>query len=52
MLKVKKALEKSDRETARIHAQNAIRMKTSANNYLRLSSRLEQWRLVWSLPSR
>jgi len=40
-LKVKKAMEKGDPETCKIYAQNAIRIKTQGNNYLRLSSRLD-----------
>lgn len=39
--KIKKALEKNNTDGARIHAQNAIRQKTTAQNYLRLSSRLD-----------
>jgi len=39
--KIKKALEKDNQDGARIHAQNAIRSKTNAQNYLRLSSRLD-----------
>lgn len=41
LIKVKKAMEKGDMEIARIHGQNAIRIKNSANGYLRLASRLE-----------
>jgi len=41
LLKVKKAMQKGDEGTARIYAQNAIRMKTMGQNYLRLSSRLD-----------
>lgn len=41
LLKVKKALEKGDPETSRIYAQNAIRIKTTGLNYLRLSGRLD-----------
>jgi len=40
-LKVKKYMEKGDAETARIYAQNAIRMKSTGLGYLRLSSRLD-----------
>lgn len=40
-LKIKKAMEKGDAETARIYAQNAIRIKNTGNNYLRLASRLD-----------
>lgn len=39
--KVKKAMEKDNHEGARIHAQNAIRNKSNAQNYLRLSSRVD-----------
>merc|ERR1719453_2069350 len=39
--KIKKALEKDNHDGARIHAQNAIRAKTNAQNYLRLSSRVD-----------
>jgi len=39
--KIKKALEKDNPDGARIHAQNAIRQKTNAQNYLRLSSRVD-----------
>ena len=41
LLKVKKAMEKGDGETARIYAQNAIRQKATGNGYLRLASRLD-----------
>merc|ERR1719465_77824 len=40
-LKVKKAIEKGDPETARIYAQNAVRIKNTSLGYLRLSSRLD-----------
>merc|ERR1719321_1050762 len=40
-LKIKKGLEKGDPEVARIYAQNAIRLKTTGTNYLRLASRLD-----------
>ena len=40
-LKVKKAIEKGDPESARIYAENAIRIQKQGNNYLRLASRLE-----------
>ena len=40
-LKVKKAMEKGDAETARIYAQNAIRIKSTGVGYLRLASRLD-----------
>ena len=39
--KIKKAMEKENHDGARIHAQNAIRQKTNAQNYLRLSSRID-----------
>jgi len=39
--KIKKALEKDNNDGARIHAQNAIRQKNNAQNYLRLSSRVD-----------
>jgi len=39
--KIKKALEKDNHDGARIHAQNAIRQKSNAQNYLRLSSRVD-----------
>merc|ERR1719224_231886 len=38
---IKKALEKDNHDGARIHAQNAIRQKNNAQNYLRLSSRVD-----------
>lgn len=41
MNKVKKAMEKGDEGCARIYAQNAIRMKTQGQNYLRMASRLD-----------
>ncbi|KPA81136.1 putative vesicular protein trafficking mediator [Leptomonas pyrrhocoris] len=40
-LNVKKALEKGNPEAARIYAENAIRKRNEALNYLRLSSRLD-----------
>jgi charged multivesicular body protein 1 len=40
-LKLKKAIEQGDMERARIYAQNAIRQKNQATNYLRLSSRVD-----------
>lgn len=40
-LNVKKALEKGNPEAARIYAENAIRKRSEALNYLRLSSRLD-----------
>merc|ERR1712137_1179310 len=39
--KIKKCLEKDNPDGARIHAQNAIRQKNNAQNYLRLSSRVD-----------
>jgi charged multivesicular body protein 1 len=39
--KVKKAIEQGNLDGARIYAQNAIRKKNEAANYLRLSSRLD-----------
>merc|ERR1719359_1393586 len=39
--KIKKALEKDNNDGARIHAQNAIRNKNNAQNYLRMSSRVD-----------
>eukprot|EP01002_Notosolenus_urceolatus_P007544 NODE_3012_length_994_cov_56.441270_g2517_i0.p1 GENE.NODE_3012_length_994_cov_56.441270_g2517_i0~~NODE_3012_length_994_cov_56.441270_g2517_i0.p1 ORF type:complete len:203 (+),score=56.16 NODE_3012_length_994_cov_56.441270_g2517_i0:254-862(+) len=39
--KCKKALEKNNVESARIYAQNAIRKKNEAVNYLRLQSRID-----------
>lgn len=39
--KIRKCLEKDNHDGARIHAQNAIRQKTNAQNYLRLSSRVD-----------
>lgn len=38
---VKKAIEKGNIDGAKIYAQNAIRKKTEALNYLRLASRLD-----------
>ncbi len=40
-LKIKKAIEKGNLEGAKIYAQNAIRKKTEALNYLKLGSRLD-----------
>mmetsp|Transcript_13308 Transcript_13308/g.40265 ORF Transcript_13308/g.40265 Transcript_13308/m.40265 type:complete len:199 (-) Transcript_13308:24-620(-) len=40
-LKVKRAIEKGNMEGAKIYAQNAIRKKSEATNYLRLGSRLD-----------
>lgn len=39
--KVKKAIQKGNMEVARIHAENAIRQKTQAVNYLRMSARVD-----------
>ena len=39
--KIAKALEKDNHDGARIHAQNAIRQKNLAQNYLRMSSRID-----------
>ncbi len=39
--KVRKAIQKDDAEIARIHGQNAIRIKNQANGYLRLASRMD-----------
>eukprot|EP00160_Parvularia_atlantis_P012719 Unigene2583_Nuclearia_a/m.7976 Unigene2583_Nuclearia_a/g.7976 ORF Unigene2583_Nuclearia_a/g.7976 Unigene2583_Nuclearia_a/m.7976 type:complete len:205 (+) Unigene2583_Nuclearia_a:129-743(+) len=39
--KLKKALQQNNTEGARIYAQNAIRKKNEAINYLRLSSRVD-----------
>jgi charged multivesicular body protein 1 len=39
--KIRKALEKDNHDGARIYAQNAIRQKNQALNYLRLSSRVD-----------
>lgn len=38
---MKKAIEKGNIDGAKIYAQNAIRKKTEALNYLRLASRLD-----------
>ncbi|KMS94278.1 hypothetical protein BVRB_023020, partial [Beta vulgaris subsp. vulgaris] len=40
-LKCKKAMEKGNQDGARIYAQNAIRQKNEALNYLRLSGRVD-----------
>jgi len=40
-VKLKKAIEQGNTEGARIYAQNAIRQKNQAVNYLRLSSRVD-----------
>ena len=39
--KLKKAIQKSNLEGARIHAENAIRQKNQALNYRRMSSRVD-----------
>ncbi|CEM37554.1 unnamed protein product [Vitrella brassicaformis CCMP3155] len=39
--KVKKAIEKGNKDGARIYAQNAIRKKHEALNYLKLSSKMD-----------
>jgi len=39
--KLKKAIQKGDPESARIHAENAIRKKNEALNYMRMSSRID-----------
>ena len=38
--KLKKAIEKGNMEVARIHAENAIRQKNQALNFLRMSARV------------
>lgn len=40
-LRLKKAIEQGNTDGARIYAENAIRYKNQATNYLRLSSRLD-----------
>ncbi|CAN6704892.1 unnamed protein product [Malus baccata var. baccata] len=40
-LKIKKAMEKGNVDSARIYAENAIRKRTEQMNYLRLASRLD-----------
>ncbi|RWS21169.1 Charged multivesicular body protein 1b-like protein, partial [Leptotrombidium deliense] len=40
-LKCKKAIQKGNIEGARIHAENAIRQKNQALNYLRMSARVD-----------
>lgn len=40
-LKLKKSIQKSDMESAKIHAENAIRQKNQALNYRRMSSRID-----------
>merc|ERR1712062_275550 len=39
--KLKKAMEKGNMEVARIHAENAIRQKNQALNFLRMSARVD-----------
>ena len=39
--KIKKAIQKGNTEGARIHAENSIRQKSQALNYLRMSSRID-----------
>ncbi|XP_075232658.1 charged multivesicular body protein 1 [Lycorma delicatula] len=39
--KTKKAIQKGNMEVARIHAENAIRQKNQAVNYLRMSARVD-----------
>jgi len=39
--KMKKAIMKGQTEVARIHAENAIRQKNQAINYLRMSARVD-----------
>ncbi|XP_063233026.1 charged multivesicular body protein 1B2 [Bacillus rossius redtenbacheri] len=40
-LKCKKAIQKGNTEGARIHAENAIRQKNQALNYMRMSARVD-----------
>lgn len=40
-LKCKKAIQKGQMENAKIHAENAIRQKNQALNYLRMSARVD-----------
>ncbi|XP_076066624.1 charged multivesicular body protein 1 isoform X2 [Oratosquilla oratoria] len=40
-LKLKKAIQKGNTEGARIHAENAIRQKNQALNFLRMSARVD-----------
>lgn len=39
--KTKQAIQKGNLEVARIHAENAIRQKNQAINYLRMSARVD-----------
>jgi len=41
LVKVKKAMEKGNMDTARIYGQNAIRLRNQSNGYLRLASRID-----------
>lgn len=40
-LKLKRAIQKNNMEGAKIHAENAIRQKNQALNYLRMASRID-----------
>eukprot|EP00126_Sphaerothecum_destruens_P015611 Sdes_comp9640_c0_seq2m1131 len=40
-LKVKQAIQKGDKETARIYAENAIRKRTEGLNFLRMSAKVD-----------
>lgn len=40
-LKLKKAIQKGNMEGARIHAENSIRQKSQALNYLRMAARVD-----------
>jgi len=40
-VKLKKAIQKGNMEVARIHGENAIRQKSQALNYLRMSARVD-----------
>ena len=39
--KIKKSIQKGNTEVARIHAENAIRQKNQAINFLRMSARVD-----------
>lgn len=39
--KIKKAIQKGNSEVARVHAENAIRQKNEALNYLKMSARVD-----------
>eukprot|EP00316_Scyphosphaera_apsteinii_P017560 CAMPEP_0119345732 /NCGR_PEP_ID=MMETSP1333-20130426/107640_1 /TAXON_ID=418940 /ORGANISM="Scyphosphaera apsteinii, Strain RCC1455" /LENGTH=200 /DNA_ID=CAMNT_0007358213 /DNA_START=6 /DNA_END=608 /DNA_ORIENTATION=- len=41
LIKVKKAMEKGNMDTARIYGQNSIRIRNQGNGYLRLASRVD-----------